>query len=775
MKFEESITQSTKVDQSTSISPQRLYNSPTKILLRKTHAREIALVKRKLCITKYQKNRLQKQVHSLKTILKELRNKRLITLEESDILEHLDEGMRQIAKRERRKQKKLPVPRMYEPSLRQFALTLHFYSPKAYNYVRYKFFNNLPHVKTISKWYRSLGGEPGIHVEALQAIKLRVHAVSYKLIGALMFDEMAIRQHLDYNSGKIIGYVDCGSNIQCDTTAIAREALVYCVVCINEGWKLPIAFFLINGISMEQKRNLTEQCLTALQETGMLIVSLTCDGLSSNLSMLQSLGCNFNSNSNNFQSWFKHPASDTNVHVFLDPSHMIKLVRNTLGQIKELVNGDGNKIQWKYFEELHKLQENEGLHLGNKLRTKHLEYYKNKMKVKLATQLLSTSVSNAFEFCKNILMLPEFQDCSATITFTSIFNDLFDIFNSKNEKQCNLKKPICGDNYDIISKKLEECIQYIKSLSLVKKSQSILHSKNKTGFLGFLINIQSMLHMYKFLCIDHNFLKYIAMYKISQDHLELIFSSIRSHGGYNNNPTVKQFKSAIKKLIVHCEIKEGNTGNCIPLENISILNVSSANKSINIINATTTENSTRKWLHILDTENIDDHTYCIPFPWMTEYKNEVIRYIAGYILRKLMKTLHCTECVNALKEQHTCTSNSLINIKSRGFLLHPSKDLVYICKQAEDTIHSYIHTEKNLNNFNTNMFICDVMQKLIHANIFETLKEHISDQCFSSNHVNHLLRITIHLYSKIRLSHYISNVHVSERHKLNKLILFKGQ
>lgn len=201
------------------------------------------------------------------------------------------------------------------------------------------------------------------------------------------------------------------------------------------------------------------------------------------------------------------------------------------------------------------------------------------MKVKLATQLLSSSVASALELCKNTLMLPQFQDCSATIKFIRIFNDLFDIFNSKNQKQYNFKKPISIDNYCEINAKVKECAQYIKSLSLVGQNQGILHSKIKTGFLGFFINIESMLHMYKFLCIEDNLLQYIPMYKISQDHLELIFSSIRSHGGYNNNPTAKQFKSAMKKLIVHSEIKEGKTGNCIPLEDISILNVSIVSRS----------------------------------------------------------------------------------------------------------------------------------------------------------------------------------------------------
>lgn len=218
-----------------------------------------------------------------------------------------------------------------------------------------------------------------------------------------MFDEMAIRQHIDYCRNKFVGYVDYGSNIECDTTKIVKEALIFSIVCMNQSWKIPIAYYLINGISSNQKRNLTLQCLTAVNETGMLVISLTCDGLSSNINMLYSLGCNFNINTNNFQNWFKHPANDNHVYVFLNPSHMIKLVRNTLGRVKQLFDGEGNKIQWRQFEELHKLQEAEGLHLANKLRTKHIEFYNNKMKVKYATQLLSMSVTNAFKLCKDKL------------------------------------------------------------------------------------------------------------------------------------------------------------------------------------------------------------------------------------------------------------------------------------------------------------------------------------------------------------------------------------
>lgn len=66
---------------------------------------------------------------------------------------------------------------------------------------------------------------------------------------------------------------------------------------------------------------------------------------------------------------------------------MLKLVRNILGASKILIDDQGQEIQWAYLKKLHKLQVAEGFHLGNKLR--HINYEKQKMKVKLAAQLMS--------------------------------------------------------------------------------------------------------------------------------------------------------------------------------------------------------------------------------------------------------------------------------------------------------------------------------------------------------------------------------------------------
>jgi len=84
----------------------------------------------------------------------------------------------------------------------------------------------------------------------------------------------------------------------------------------------------------------------------------------------------------------------------MDPAHMLKLIRNTLGDYGILYDENGEKIQWQYFNDLVKLQEEGSVHLATKIRQRHIFYWKEKMKVRLATQTLSASVADALLYCK---------------------------------------------------------------------------------------------------------------------------------------------------------------------------------------------------------------------------------------------------------------------------------------------------------------------------------------------------------------------------------------
>ena len=75
------------------------------------------------------------------------------------------------------------------------------------------------------------------------------------------------------------------------------------------------------------------------------------------------------------------------------------------------------EINWNFIKSLNKLQEKEGFHLGNKLKSLLVNYENQKMKVKLASQLFSQSVANAIEYCDEHLSLPQFKNSAATTNF----------------------------------------------------------------------------------------------------------------------------------------------------------------------------------------------------------------------------------------------------------------------------------------------------------------------------------------------------------------------
>lgn len=97
---------------------------------------------------------------------------------------------------------------------------------------------------------------------------------------------------------------------------------------------------------------------------------------------------------------------------------------------------------WHYIENLHTLQETESLHLASKIRSVHIYFSKQKMKVRFVTKFISNSVADALRFYKDELNLEDFENSQATIEFLRKFNNIFDIFISKNLRQCTFRKLI---------------------------------------------------------------------------------------------------------------------------------------------------------------------------------------------------------------------------------------------------------------------------------------------------------------------------------------------
>ncbi|KAF9419514.1 hypothetical protein HW555_004014 [Spodoptera exigua] len=433
---------------------------------------------RKLKNLQRKQQRTAKKIVNLETIIKDLKSKlegeQLIMLQSSMSLDN------KILSRYIMKSQGYSLSKEYPIEIKKFALTLQFLSPKAYEHVRNSFNTVLPHPKTLSRWYKSVDCQPGFTTESLETIKVRCKLAKKKLYASLSIDEMAIRKHVQWDGTKCHGYVDFGAAIDSpsDDSPLATEVLVFMVTCINEAWKIPVGYFLINGLSGSQKANLVTQSIRLLSDTGITVISLTFDGAPANASMAAHLGCNLTENEivSNFR------VGENEVAILYDPCHNIKLVRNALGEKKSFLDKDNKEISWVYLEKLQEVQSINSLHAANKISAAHIDYHTQKMKVKLATQLLSNSVADALISCRN-LNIEGFSDCEPTVKFIKHFNDLFDILNSRNLASHGYKKPLLANNITEIRNRLLEIDAYIDGLRLLDGTP-LIKSRKKTGFLG---------------------------------------------------------------------------------------------------------------------------------------------------------------------------------------------------------------------------------------------------------------------------------------------------
>lgn len=65
-------------------------------------------------------------------------------------------------------------------------------------------------------------------------------------------------------------------------------------------------------------------------------------------SKVETIGMNLTLEEGEYKTSFKNPHNGEDIYIIYDPSHMIKLVRNTLGDQGTIFHGQ-DTIEWEYF------------------------------------------------------------------------------------------------------------------------------------------------------------------------------------------------------------------------------------------------------------------------------------------------------------------------------------------------------------------------------------------------------------------------------------------
>ena len=242
----------------------------------------------------------------------------------------------------------------YDLPLKRFAMTLHFYSPKSYHFLRKAFNNAIPHPKTLYNWCTKLDASPGFTEPAFKYLKGKIAeevADGKQPLFALSLDAMAIMKRVEFDGKQFIGGVNLGleTGEENPTGEEATEAMVFLLSGVNTKYKLPLGYFFIKSLSGEELANLVKICVGKLNDINATVITLICDGPANHIAMARILGAKF---------------SDTCIDSYisleqflvwiLDMSHMVKLVRNTWGDYETFKIGD-KLIKWEFVRRLWEL------------------------------------------------------------------------------------------------------------------------------------------------------------------------------------------------------------------------------------------------------------------------------------------------------------------------------------------------------------------------------------------------------------------------------------
>ena len=282
------------------------------------------------------------------------------------------------------------------------ALGLYCKSPSAYRFMGNTF--HLPSERTLQSNIGNLNIGCGFKWDYMEALRKRVDSMHDKEKCCIVtFDGMALKSKLQYSECQdiISGFVNL-DEFGDSSAEIAKQALQFMVRGISSRWKQPIGhFFGGNCVKAETLQRMILKAVSSLEEIGLSVMAIVCDQEASHQVLYNILGSTLN------KPWFMSEKNNK-VYVLYDVPHLIKNLRNNLLNY-DIVTETGDIIaSFGVIRKLYDLEKVSCLLLCPKLTDGHvnLKPFK-KMKVSLATQVLSHSVSSAIRTYVRFSKLPE--------------------------------------------------------------------------------------------------------------------------------------------------------------------------------------------------------------------------------------------------------------------------------------------------------------------------------------------------------------------------------
>ncbi|XP_055326209.1 uncharacterized protein LOC129580037, partial [Sitodiplosis mosellana] len=624
------------------------------------------------------------------------------------------------------------VRNSYLPSVRKFCLRMVFHSTAAYNALRNFFNNNLPAHRTIQRWLHCIDATPGITQMALDAITKKVEEYTDRnkqLYLCIIHDEMSMKQHVAWSENENLfkGFATTtNASNEGKRLPVAKDVLVY--MAVGPDFRIAVAYFLLNGLEGIDRAVLSKEVIRSVENTGAVVISLTGDGLSANITSYEFLGSDFKSKKPYFPSP-THPERE--IYIIYDPPHMLKIIRKDFST-RKLYHKD-ELLNWNLLSLLAAKQDGDNFGLGNQLTQRHhINWNISPMTVRYAAETMSNSVADALEqLCED--KYADFEKCESTVQLIRLCNNVFDALNYGEGKKTNnqFKQPICESTLPAFLKLFEEFRKFVDEISIeivnkngtsMKRSISSYFFKKSNkfvGFCGFLQNMISVIGIYTDYMTSPESPDKFFTFQFSQDSLETYFSLIRSSLGASSNPNAQQFMSAYRKLLICMPHMSSKHTNCNYFDVSNILTVPSTQML-----------STPLHIEVIRAKEIEIDTdyQTLITAEMDPYENHIIAYVSSNIEASIMRKIKaqsvsaCQDCLAVFTENNKISDSFIARKNQSGELLAQpccsTQNIILVCEAVCKILQEKAHVEHKV--VTKTIFNCLDIEDLYQSTLFST-------------------------------------------------------
>ena len=300
----------------------------------------------------------------------------------------------------------------------RWCVSLYAKSSAAYRQLASSGFLCLPHKSTLSAHMKFTGAGPGVNPDVIDLIIKEMgisQMTEFQKKVALIWDEMKVKAGLvmDRNSGKVVGFSSLGdfneellelSQLATDSPLepkVASHIIVFMLRGIMSNHNLPFLWFPCNGFAAHQLWGPVWQATSVLEDIGLQLRAWVCDGASPNRKFFrihQRVGGQYMG-----ATYYTTNLCDPSrkIYFICDVPHLLKTTRNNLenshwNQNSKLLIINGKHVKWPHILSVVEHDKSRPLTRLPRIREEHTQLSPQlRMRVRLAAQVLSTSMCNA--------------------------------------------------------------------------------------------------------------------------------------------------------------------------------------------------------------------------------------------------------------------------------------------------------------------------------------------------------------------------------------------